>query len=281
MGAAIRKVLLATVLAAGGAWVTLVAVMMLLETRLVYPAPDPAQKDWQPDLAGREEFACQSADGTRVHGWILRGAADSDLAIVFFHGNAEDVADCGPGIGQRLRDRLGATVLVFDYRGFGRTGGIPSEPRVIADGVAAVREFARRLGTTPDHLVFYGRSLGGGVAVGVARETGAGLLVLDRTFDSLPAAAAANYPWLPCGWLMRNQFRSADRIRHLDIPLLQSHFEGDEIVPVRSAEALFAASPAQDRLFLRYPGGGHLQRLPDEWWSAAVPFLRKHAPGRH
>lgn len=271
----LRRALLGVV----GIWVTAVLLIMTLETRLVYPARNPAGENWKPAGLDFEEFECFSKDGTRVHGWVLPHPGPGP-AVVFFHGNAEDVAEVGPGTGARLRQRLNATVLVFDYRGYGQTGGVPNERLVLEDSEAAVREFCRRQGLEPNQLVFYGRSLGGAVAVGTAARTGAGVLLLDRTFDSLPAAARSNYPWVPAERLMRNRFDSASRISTLDVPLLQSHFVDDEVVPVASGERLFAASPSEKKKFLRYPGGGHLVRLPNGWWQEAASFLDQHAPIR-
>ncbi len=258
-------------------YVALLAILMLLETRLVYPARDPGLQDWVTAELPHEEMTCTSADGTVVHGWLLEGPAGGP-AIVLFHGNAEDVAEVAPRTGQRLRERLGATVLVFDFRGYGKTGGVPNETGVIEDGVAAVNWLAARLKTTPDQLVFYGRSLGGGVALGTAAKTGAGMLILDRTFSSLTDAGQAHYPWIPAKWLMRNRFHSAERLAKLDMPLFQSHFTNDEVVPFRLGEKLFASSPAQHKQFFRIEGGHHLAGLPETWWEAAIPFVAQHAP---
>jgi hypothetical protein len=273
----IVRVLLRAMLHSCALYVVLVAVLMLLETRLVYPARDPALNDWIAADLPREEMTCISADGTVVHGWLLEGPAGGP-AIVLFHGNAEDVAEVAPRTGQRLRERLGATVLVFDFRGYGKTQGIPTEKRILEDGVAAVNWMAQRLGTTPDQLVFYGRSLGGGVALGTAAKTGAGMLILDRTFSSLAGAGQANYPWVPATWLMRNQYPSAQWISNLDIPLFQSHFTGDRVVPFALGRRLFEASPAGQKEFLRLEGGHHLAALPEAWWDAAIPFVAQHAP---
>ncbi len=269
------------VLSLSGLWLALVLIMMALETRLVYPARDPLLHSWQPASLDYEEFSCRSADGTGVHGWVLPAPPNptgGSPAIVLFHGNAEDVAEVAPSIGDELRHRFGATVLVFDYRGYGRTAGIPNEQRVIADSVAAVRAFADSLATTPDQLVFYGRSLGGGIAVQVAAETGAGMLMLDRTFNSLPAVGGRAYPWIPAGWIMRNRFDSQRHIASLTIPLFQSHFQEDELIPYEMAGQLFAASPALQKEFLGMPGGGHLGPLPESWWPVAEKFFRQHAP---
>lgn len=258
-------------------YLALLAALMLLETRLVFPARDPALQDWVAADLPHEEMTCVSADGTTVHGWLLEGPAGGP-AIVLFHGNAEDVAEVAPRTGRRLRERLGATVLVFDFRGYGQTGGVPNEKRVIEDGVAAVNWLAARLKTTPKRLVFYGRSLGGAVALGTAEKTGVGMLMLDRTFSSLTEAGQANYPWVPAKWLMRNRFDSARRLAKLDVPLFQSHFTNDRVVPFRLGEKLFAGSPSGHKEFFRMEGGHHLAPLPDAWWEAAVPFFAQHAP---
>jgi fermentation-respiration switch protein FrsA (DUF1100 family) len=260
-----------------GAYLALLMVMMALETRLVYPARDPARHSWQPTEFDYREFNCESRDGTNVHGWVLPGTKPGP-AIVVFHGNAEDVAEVSPWLGESLRKNLDATILVFDYRGYGKTQGVPNEQRVLEDSEAAVRAFAKQLNTTPDKIVFYGRSLGGGVAVGTAERTGAGMLILDRTFNSLTETAASSFPWIPTSLIMRNRYPSDRRIAKLDIPLFQSHFEEDELIPFQQAEKLFAASPSRHKQFLGIPGGGHLRRLPDSWWPVAAEFVHQYAP---
>ena len=260
--------------AACGAYLSLVMAMMILETRLVYPAP-PA-RDVAPK-AGEREFTCQSADGATVHGWILEGLPNRP-AIVVFHGNAEDVPRVARDFGREMCDQFEATVLVFDFRWYGRTSGIPDEKSVLDDGEAMVRAFATELKTNPDQLVFFGRSLGGGLATGVADRTGAGMLILDRTFDALDCAAAANYPWIPTRLVMCNHFRSDLILPRLTMPLFQSHFVNDEITPLPNAERLFGLAASPVKTFVRLDKGTHLSDMPDEWWNQAKAFLDLHAP---
>jgi len=263
-----------TAFAACGIYLSLVMAMMILETRLVYPAPPACVVASKP---GETELTCLSADGTTVHGWLLEGPPNRP-AIIVFHGNAEDVPRVARDIGRDMRDRLDATVLVFDYRGYGQTGGIPEEHAVLEDGEAMVRAFAELKKTTPDQLVFFGRSLGGGVATGVAARTGTGLVMLDRTFDALDTAASANYPWIPTRLVMHNHFCCDEVVCRLNVPYFQSHFRHDQITPLANAERLFGLCPSPVKQFVLMEDGHHLSPMPDHWWTEAKAFLDQHAP---
>lgn len=251
------------ILAAG--YVALVLWLMYNETSLVYPGMPPSIGNWQPNFAF-ETIRFRSADRTELEGWFLPHAAPR-RDIVLFHGNAENVAATSAAYGNRLRDELQANVLVFDYRGFGNSAGTPSERAIIEDGIAAVDWLSQHVGKRPEELIFYGSSLGGGVAIGVAEFRRPRLLIVDRTFDSLVGVAGDSYPLVPVSWLMRNRFPSAERLARLPVPLIQSHFRDDELISLARAKRLFAAAPSPFKMFIELDGGGHLAPLPEAYWQ--------------
>lgn len=255
--------------------------MSLLETRLVYPSPPAAWGDWAP--AGRDFReawidvpASPGVEPARLHGWFF-AREGADHAVLYLHGNGEDVSGQA-SLARLLRDRLNAAVLVFDYRGYGRSRGNPHESGVVADGVAAQAWLAQRTGRTPDGVVLVGRSLGGGVATAVAAERGAAALVLQSTFTRLTDAAAHHYPWLPVRWLMRNRFDSLARIGRYGGPVLVSHGTADEVVPFRQGVALYEAAPGLKRM-VELPGVGHCDPQPPEYYDQLAKFLTESLPG--
>jgi fermentation-respiration switch protein FrsA (DUF1100 family) len=254
----------------------IVAYLWANETRLVYPGQDASVGNWEPDAFEREVVKIKSNDGTLIDAWYLPNE-NAQRDIVVFHGNAENVATTSSGYAVRLGRELRANVLVFDYRGFGRTPGKPAESNLLDDGTAAVRWLMDRRKLKPEEIIYYGSSIGGGVAVGVAERLPPQMLLLDRTFSSLVYPAQSRYPWIPVGLIMSNRYDSAIKIKKYLGPVLLSHFEDDELIPMASAETLFDAIPGPPKTFLRMPGGDHLAPLPESYWESLRRFVDEHA----
>lgn len=253
----------------------LIAVLALFERFLVYPVPPRAWGDWEPSTFDYEDVFFTSADGTRLHGWYL-AHPDPRHYVLFSHGNGEDVSHVGPWAAE-FRDQYQASVFVYDYRGYGRSEGLPFERGVLEDGEAALQEFTRRAGVAPSDVLHYGRSLGGAVAVHLVVRHGARGLILNRTFHSMVEIAAGIYPWMPVRLLMRNRYESIDKIKHYRGPLLQMHGTADALVPIESAEALFAAAPSPQKQLIRMEGLGHNDIDPHEFDESLRIFLQRIA----
>jgi uncharacterized protein len=214
------------------------ALMMFFEESLIFmPAKYPAG-DWNPRGLAIED-AWFEADGLKLHGWYV-DVPQPRAVILIAHGNAGNVT-------HRLEllqhfQALGASALVFDYRGYGRSDGSSSEAGVLADARAARRWLAKRTGITESEVVLCGESLGGGVQVDLAAKDGARGLILISTFDSLAGVAAVHYPWVPVRLLMRTRLDSWAKIPAYHGPLLQIHREQDTIVPLALAKRLFDAA---------------------------------------
>ncbi|MEQ8846649.1 alpha/beta hydrolase [Botrimarina sp.] len=250
--------------------------MTFLERRLVYPAPQLAWGNWSPtgddyeDVWIDVEPVGRSKNASRVHGWLF-DRENADFAILYCHGNGEDVSN-QPLLARRLRDELNAVVLAFDYRGYGKSEGLPHESGVVADGLAAAGWLAARAGCRPDELVLVGRSLGGGVATAIAAEQGAAALVLQSTFSRLIDAAAHHYPWLPVRWVMRNRFDSLARLKRYQGPVLVSHGTEDNVVPIEQGRRLFEAAVGR-KSFVELAGLGHVDPQPTWYYGRLKAFL--------
>jgi hypothetical protein len=262
-----------------GSSLAICAVMMFLENSLVYfPSVYPRGIWNQPALAFEDAWF-DSADGVHLHGWYV--PHPQPLAYVLFcHGNGGNITDRAQTV-QLLRDLAQVSVLIFDYRGYGRSEGHPSEAGVSADARAARVWLAQRAKIDPQAIVLLGESLGGGVAVDLAAEDGARGLVLQSTFTSLPEVASVHFPWLPVRWLMRNRFDSLSKIGRYHGPLLQSHGDCDTIVPYSSGRRLFeAANPPKQ--FIAIPGADHNGPKPVSYYGELKKFLENlpALPGR-
>jgi len=177
--------------------------------------------------------------------------------------------------------RAGLDVLLFDYRGYGRSTGRPSERGTYADARAARAALLALPGVDPERLVYYGESLGGAVALELAIEAAPRGLVLQSTFTSIRAMGRAVYPFIP-GLLVPDAYPSLARIRRLRAPLLLVHGENDEIVPLAHGRALFEAAPEPKR-FLALAGVGHndlVARRGDAWEAEIVDWVRSLATAR-
>ena len=172
---------------------------------------------------------------------------------------------------QMLHYRMGVTAMGFDYRGYGRSEGTPSEAGVLADARAARTWLAQRTGVAENQIVLMGRSLGGAVAVDLAAD-GARGLILESTFTSMPEVGHAMLPYLPVRLLMQTQFNSLAKIGKYHGPLLQSHGTGDRLIPYAMGRQLFDAAN-EPKQFVEIPGGDHNDPQSAGYYAALDEFL--------
>jgi fermentation-respiration switch protein FrsA (DUF1100 family) len=200
---------------------------------------------------GHEDVWLTTADGVRVHGWFIAAPA-SRATLLYLHGN-------GGNISHRLQRialfrRLGLSVLIVDYRGYGRSDGTPDEEGMYRDARAAWEYLVqtRRLAVT--ELIIYGESLGGAVAAQLARERRPRALILESSFTSLADVGGEAFPWLPVRWLLRHDYPTHENLGQVVAPVLIVHSRDDEIVPFAHGQRLFEAA-REPKFFLETHGG--------------------------
>jgi uncharacterized protein len=237
----------------------------------VYPAPRVADGDWNPTDFKYEDVSFPSADATKLHGWFVP-YPQSQRAILYCHGNGEDVASVGE-LAAMLGEALHASVFVFDYSGYGHSQGHPNEAGCIADGTAAQFWLAKRMGIRPKEVILMGRSLGSAVAVAAAAENGARALVLVNAFPKMTDVATWHYPWLPVRWVMANRYDNLTRVQRYEGPLFQSHGTSDGLIPISLARRLFDAAPSLAKHWLELPGLGHDSPMPQTYYRELATFL--------
>ena len=250
-------------------YLVLLAVLMFFEEHMIfYPTRYP-QGDWGPHGLEFEDAWFQADDGCSLHGWYV--PHDSPKAVVLLaHGNAGNLSNRAAML--RELHGLGVSVLIFDYRGYGRSQGTPSEQGILADARAARQWLAGRSGVSEQQIVLLGRSLGGAVAVDLAAKDGARGLVLESTFSSLPDVAAYHYPMFPVRLIMRTRLDSLAKIGNYQGPLLQSHGTQDRIVPYRFGRRLFEAANEPKQL-VTLEGGGHNDFPPPQYYQRLGEFF--------
>ena len=226
-----------------------------------------------PPPAGVEERWITTEDGERLHAWFAPGPAPGPT-LIWSHGNAGNIGGRAPVL-HALAAR-GLRVLAYDYRGYGRSTGRPSEAGVYRDAVAAFDHEIGR-GTAPASIICFGESLGGAVSIELAlRRPCAGVAVVS-TFTSLADVGWRHYG--PLGALAGNRFDSLARIARLTPPLFVAHGEHDEIVPFELGERLFAAAPGPKR-FYRVPAAHHNDVLLSAGLLDAVAAFARDAIAR-
>lgn len=245
--------------------------LTFLERHLIYLPPPPISDFQQIQALGGEEVWLRAEDGARLHGWFFPHP-NPRFSLLYAHGNAED-AERNAELMAFLRDRLQASVFIFDYRGYGHSDGIPAEDELIRDGLVSQQWLAERTNVASGDVVLYGRSIGGGVVVALAEQLGARAVVVHNSFANMVDVGAHHYFYLPVRLLMRNRFESVERIRNYDGPLLQIHGTADFVVPLKLAKPLFEASPSKHKRFIEVEGGGHNDPLPQDAFDALVGFL--------
>jgi len=250
------------------AYLQIVVLMMFMEESLLYfPAKYP-EGDWNPPGLVFEDAWFDAADGTHLHGWFV--PCESPRAVALFaHGNAGNLSHRADLLVQL--HRLGVAVLAFDYRGYGRSAGSPTEAGVVADGRAARAWLTKRTGIPESDILLMGESLGGAVAVQLAAEAPARGLVLENTFSSVRDVAGFHYPWLPVK-LMRTKFDSAAAIGKYHGSLLQVHGDADTIVPIQFGRKLFEAANEPKKLVV-IAGGDHNDPRTIQFFQALDQFL--------
>lgn len=234
--------------------------------------PAPAEYgDWNPAELNFEEARFTSADGTPLFGWFV--PHETPRAVVLYcpgsGGNLSYYADTL----RKLHDEMRVSVLIFDYRGFGKSGGAwHGQQGLLDDARAARRWLAERAACEEREITLLGRSLGTGVAIDLAVKDGARALVLEGAFTSLPEIFAGFYRWAPLRLPMRNQLRSIDLIADFRGPLLQCHGGADRVVKPALAQRLFDAAHEPKRLVLM-PGVAHDDPPAAEYYRALNEFL--------
>jgi fermentation-respiration switch protein FrsA (DUF1100 family) len=266
-----RRQMIRLIISAMFVYLAVMVSMMFLEESLIFFPSRYPEGNWHPIGLSFEDANFQAADGTKLHGWYVPREKPK-ATILFCHGNAGNITHRAD-ILKNLHD-IGASVLIFDYRGYGRSDGKPSEAGVLADARAARAWLAKRENIAQSDIVMMGESLGGAVAVDLAAKDGAKGLVLISTFTNLPDLAAYHYPFFPVRLLMRTKLNAAGQIAKYKGPLLQMHGQVDTIVPIKFGRKLFEAAN-EPKKFLLFPHHDHNDSIPGEFYVELRQFIQK------
>lgn len=210
--------------------------------------------------------------GGQVEAWFIPGKGVSPEApgplVVFGHGNGDLIDGWWPGL--RPYHQRGVSVLLPEFRGYGRSGGDPSQAGIVEDFAAFLGRAEGRPEIDGARVYFHGFSLGGGVVGALARLRPPAALILQSTFTSTRALASR---FLAPGFLMRDPFPTGEVLARLDAPVLVVHGRQDEVVPHSHGEAL-AALARDGRLLSRDCRHGDCP-LDATYWQAIWETLER------
>lgn len=261
----------------GLAYVGFVALLFAFQDRLAYypeigreilSSPRDHGLDYEP-------LTLNTPDGERLDAWFVPRPQARGV-VLFLHGNAGNLSHRMDSIA--MFHRLGYAVLIFDYRGYGRSSGKPTEAGLHLDAETAWAYLTRTRGIAPNSIVLFGESLGGALAAHLATRERPGALVLSSVFTSVPDLAADHYPWLPARWLARLRYDTRAALAQTNCPVLVAHSPDDEIIPYHHGQELFGAASGP-KVFLTLAGGHNdgFIFMRQAWVDVLADFLIRNS----
>jgi hypothetical protein len=198
-----------------------------------------------------QELTVQTKDGVNISAWYIP-SANARGVVLFCHGNAGNMSHRLDSI--RIFHALGLNVLIFDYRGYGKSEGSPDEEGTYRDAEAAWDYLVNVTGVKPEKIVLFGRSLGSAIAAEAALRRQAGALIMESGFTSVPDLGKKLFPHLPVRLISRYRYATINKVGRIKIPKLFIHSPGDEIIPYDQGLKLFEKA-SEPKEFLAIAGG--------------------------
>lgn len=253
--------------------IALLALVYFKQESLVYHPTDWIEQT--PDDVGLhyEDVYFTADDGVELHGWFVP-AENAKKTLLFCHGNAHNISGRLETI--QLFNRLGINVFIFDYRGYGKSEGQPSEEGTYSDAKGAWNYLINEQNTSPGDIVIMGRSLGGAIAAQLATQTEPAGIIIESAFTSAVDLAKEVYPFLPAQMLLKHRYPTLSFIQQLDIPKFIAHSRNDEVVPYRFGKRLYNEAPEPKQfLTLRGPHSGGFLETGEEYTEAVRTFFKQ------
>lgn len=263
---------------AGYIYIGALLVLLAAEDRLLFQGPTIARQWYPPaDYLRVSEQTFRTADGDEIHAWFSapEGWQPQRGAILISHGNGNNLSSMSE-LALRWRETLGRAVLLYDYPGYGKSSGHPSEAGCYAAGEAALQWLLEDQRVPVRDVILVGESMGGAIAVELATRHPVRLLVTHGAFTSFPNMAQTRVPWYPARYLVHNQMNNEAKIARAQCPVFIAHGTADRTVPYREGERLFAAA-REPKQFLRLEGQGHDPPNTADFYETVKQFLAKTA----
>ncbi len=225
------------------------------ERQIIYHPYKYPEGNWNSSSSAvfKEDVHFTAEDGTRLHGWYIP-SAKAKATLLWFHGNAGNITHRLVNI--EMLKPLNLNIFIFDYRGYGKSEGVPDEKGIYSDSQAAYDWLVKDKNILPGEIILFGRSLGGICAIEMASTNPAAGIILESVFPSARRLAEKIFPILPLGWAIKSRFDAISKVRSLELPKLFIHGTQDEIVPYKLGRELFSAA-ADPKIFYDIQGAGH------------------------
>jgi hypothetical protein len=226
-------------------------ILFLFQSKLLYC---PVRKiSYFPEELGLkyEDVTITTSDNVKINGWYV-SAVNASSTVLFCHGNGGNIMHRLDSV--QFFNSLGLNCLVFDYRGYGRSEGKPTEEGTYLDARAAYEWLRDEKGVEPAELIIFGRSLGGSVAAELATKVEASSLVVESAFTSCYAMAKKYYWYMPVKWFLRYRYNTLEYIKNVACPVMVIHSPDDELVPFEFGRQLYAAAN-EPKKFIEISGG--------------------------
>ena len=247
------------------------ATVWVARISLIYPFSTAYQTPKDAGEPRLSEYKLKTDDGNTLIIWA-RPAKGRKATVLYFHGNAGNLA----GRAQRF-DRLigrGYGVVAMAYRGSGGSTGKPSEDVITKDAILLRANLAQILGKAPKgKIIYYGESLGTGVATKLATTTLPDALILEAPYTAIVDLAAKQMPFFPIRTMLDQRWETREHIIGVNTPTLVLHGTGDRVIPYTHGKMIFSLSPAKNKVMKTLHGGGHLSAFSVEGQTAIYRFI--------
>ena len=187
-----------------------------------------------------EDVYLPSTQGRKIHAWYVP-CQKARATVLYCHGNAGNISHRISHV--KIFHDLSLSLLIFDYQGFGKSQGKPTEKGTYEDSRAAWDFLTQDQGVEPEDIIIFGKSLGGAIAIELATQVKPGALFVDSSFTSTQDVAKAHYPWVPGFLLNKYSYDSISRVSRVQAPVCFFHSQKDEVIPYAQGEALYKAAP--------------------------------------
>ena len=221
-------------------YIVLSVLLFLMQSRVLY---QPSRSyDYNPTDYGlkHEGLSLTTPDGELLAAWYVP-AEGAERTVLFCHGNAGNISNRLDTL--EMFHELDLNCLIVDYRGYGKSTGKPTEIGTKIDILAGFQWLVDEKGTSPEQIILFGRSLGGSIAVMIAKDVHPGGLVLESAFTSFDDVGAHYYPWLPVRLFSRFDYNTLEAVSQVTCPVLVIHSPDDEIIPYKFGQQIYDAAP--------------------------------------
>ncbi len=256
MNAIIKRVFQSILFIVVTSWLLLAVLIYFYQPRLIFHPHREIEATPALISLDYDQLTLTTSDEIAINAWWIPHPA-AKASVLFLHGNAGNISHRLDSI--RIFHDLGLSVLIIDYRGYGKSTGKPSEQGTYIDAETAWDYLVEERKINQDQIIIFGRSLGGAVASWLAEKYSPAGLIMESSFTSVADIGRYYYPYLPTSLLARIKYASINRISNIKSPILIIHSKDDEIIPYSHAEQLLteAVKEKTTQKTLMDINGGH------------------------